>query len=309
VLLWLLTGCTPEPPAPLRLGTNVWPGYEPLYLARELGHLPDPPIRLVEYGSATQVIAAFRNGVIDAAALTLDEVLLLAQDGHRPCIVAVLDFSAGADAIVARPGVKTLAELRGRRIGVENGALGAYLLTRALQHGGVPRTAVEVLPLTVDEHERAYREGRVDALVTFEPARRRLLALGARVLFDSRRLPGEIMDVLVVRRDYLDAHPQQARLLVDGWLRALATLRADPRAAAQRMAPRTGLTPQELLDGLAGLRLPDLAENHRLLAGPAPAARAAGERLVQVMLEQRLLHNPVEIERLLDPRLLPPPNR
>ncbi len=63
----------------LSVGTNVWPGYEPLYLARSLGLYGQAPIRLVEYASATQVIRAFRNGAIDVAALTLDEVLLLRE--------------------------------------------------------------------------------------------------------------------------------------------------------------------------------------------------------------------------------------
>ena len=86
----------------MHIGTNVWPGYEPLYLARELGYFDDQPIHLVEHAAATEVIRAFRNGTIDAAALTLDEVLLLAQHGQNPRIVLVMDFSQGGDTLIVQ---------------------------------------------------------------------------------------------------------------------------------------------------------------------------------------------------------------
>lgn len=299
----LLAACTPEPQTPLRVGTNVWPGYEPLYLARDLGYYPDGAVRLVEYASATEVIQAYRNRAIDAAALTLDEVLQLVQDGHRPRVVAVLDYSDGADALLAR-GVRNLAGLRGKRVGVENTAVGAYLLARALQAASLPRSAIRVVPLEVQEHELAFLNGSVDAVVTFEPVRSRLLWRGARVLFDSRHIPGEILDVLVVRETVLEGRAREARQLVDGWMRALLYLRSEPHDAATRMAPRLGMNAREFLATLNGLRLPDLDENRRLLNGREPALRAPAQRLVEVMLAERLLHSPVTVDALLDARLL-----
>ncbi len=87
VLALSLAGCGVEPAPPLRIGTNVWSGYEPLYLARELGYLDPRSVHLVEYPSASEVIRAFRNQAIEAAALTFDEVLLLTQDGFEPRVV------------------------------------------------------------------------------------------------------------------------------------------------------------------------------------------------------------------------------
>jgi NitT/TauT family transport system substrate-binding protein len=300
----LLAACTPEPQTPMRVGTNVWPGYEPLYLARDLGYYPDGAVRLVEYASATEVIQAYRNRAIDAAALTLDEVLQLVQDGHRPRVVAVLDYSDGADALLATRAVRNLAGLRGKRVGVENTAVGAYLLARALQTARLPRSAIRVVPLEIQEHELAFLTGSVDAVVTFEPVRSRLLRHGARVLFDSRHIPGEILDVLVVRETVLESRAREARQLVDGWMRAVLYLRSEPHDAAARMAPRLGMNAREFLATLNGLRLPDLDENRRLLNGREPALRAPAQRLAEVMLAERLLHSPVTIDALLDARLL-----
>jgi len=71
---------------------------------------------------------AYRNGIIDAAALTMDEVFTLQSEGLAPKIVLVLDISKGGDAILGRPGITTFKQLQGRRVGVENTALGPTFL-------------------------------------------------------------------------------------------------------------------------------------------------------------------------------------
>ena len=76
-----LAGCTREPETALRIGTNVWIGSEPLYLARELGSLDPAPVQLVEYPSASEVLRAFRNQAIDGMVISLDELFGLAVDG------------------------------------------------------------------------------------------------------------------------------------------------------------------------------------------------------------------------------------
>ena len=87
----LLVACTQPPPEPVRVGTNIWIGYEPLYVGRDRGIVRDDEVRLVEYLSATQVLRSYRNGAVDAAALTLDEALLLAQQSPDVRFVLVLD--------------------------------------------------------------------------------------------------------------------------------------------------------------------------------------------------------------------------
>jgi ABC-type nitrate/sulfonate/bicarbonate transport system substrate-binding protein len=182
-----------EDSVPFRIAANIWPGYEPLHLAAKLGYFAPLPVTVHEMPSSSASLHAFRNRTVDAAALTLDETLLLAQDGIDLRIILILDVSNGADVLMARPEITQPADLRGRRIGVENTALGAYVLSRALEQAGLLPTEVQVVSLTVDRHEEAYLTGEVDAVVTFEPVRTKLLDRGARILFDSRRLPDEIL--------------------------------------------------------------------------------------------------------------------
>lgn len=298
LLVIVLAACSEKPSEPLRLGTNVWPGYEPFYLARELGYLDDE-IRLVEYASASQVINAFRNGVIEAAALTLDEVLLLVQHDFDVKVVLVIDISAGADAILGKPPIQTMGDIVHKRVGVESSALGAYVLSRALEIAGLDYEDVLVVPLEVNEHERAFRDGKIDVVVTFEPVRTKLLESGANLLFDSRQIPNEIVDVLVVEGQFLEKHPDRVGDLTRAWFQALNYFAANPKDGATRMGRRLSLSPEEILRGFEGLELPSQDENRRLLAGEIALSKTA-RRLADQMLKHDLLHTLVEPDRIFE---------
>lgn len=298
---WLEQAAAP----PLRVGTNVWTGYEPLYLARELGYYRHRPIKLLELRSASDVMQLLRAGSIEAAALTLDETLSVLQDGFDLGVVAVMDVSQGGDVLLARPSIETLAQLEGKRVGVESSAVGAILLGGALAAARLRDDQVEIVPLTADEHEAAYRERRIDAVVTFEPVATRLREQGARVLFDSRRIPDRIVDVLVVRRDLIEGREAALRALLDGYFQALAFMRNQPRRAAELSAPRLNLTPEEVRRSYRGLRLPTLADNYRWLSGASPLLSVTGRRIAAFMVQKRLLRHFVDPARLAEPRFLP----
>lgn len=303
-LAGVLCGCGLEPDPLLRVATHVWPGYELLYLAREQGYYDERQIRLVELTSATETARALRTGAVEAGALTLDEVLSLIDQGVDARIVLAFDDSTGADVLLARPDIVDLAGLRGRRIGVENSAVGALMLDAALRAAGLTPADVILMPLTADEQEVAYRAGKVDAVVSFEPAASQLRAEGARPLFDSRQLPHQIVDVLVVRSDALPRHGRGLERLIAGYFRALRDWRDRTVQVAPLLAPRLGLTPVDMTDSFQGLRLFDLDDNRRLLAGsPSPLERTA-RTLGEWMAARRLLRA-APPELLVDARWLP----
>lgn len=303
-LLVLVSACAPMEEQPLRVGTFLWPGSEPLFLARDLGYLDDGSIRLVEYSSLGEVNRDFRNGRIDAVNVTLDMALQLQQQGFEPRVVLVLDYSDGADALLARPEVRRLEDLRGKRVAVEDLSVSTYLLGQALAKAGLEPSDIEILRIPVDQHEHAYASGQVDAVVTFEPFVSKLLARGAHPLFDSSHLPGEIVDLLVVREEVLERSPERVRHLLQGWFRALRHLDEHPEDAVARMSPRLDTSPAEFATMLELLRHPTQEENHALLRLPSSPLLGSARRLQLFMLEQGLLREPVRPEQLLDVRPL-----
>jgi NitT/TauT family transport system substrate-binding protein len=300
----LLIGCISKPEPPLRVATNVWPGYETLYLARSLGYYDNSSIRLVEYASGTEEVRAYRNGEIEAAGISLDQALVLAATDPDVRIVVVMDISAGGDVILAHPEIKNFSELKGKKVGVESTALGAFVITRALQKAGMSPKDLQIIPLQVSEHERAFKHKNVDAVVTFGPPRAKLLEAGAKLVFDSRQIPGEIVDVLIVRASAIANRRDAVQTLVNGRFRALQYLQDNPQDAARRIAPRTGVTPEQFLESLGGLRQPNLAENQRLLSKQDPLLLNGVKNLVKVMLDNKLLPQAVDAATILDDRLV-----
>lgn len=301
ISVFFAASCTKEPMAPFRVGTNVWPGYEPFYIAHELGFYGDTEVRMVEYPSATEVIRAFRNGSIEAAAVTLDEALLLAQHGSDFRIILVLDYSNGADSLVAGEGLTRLRDLRGKRVGAEVCALGAYVLARALDKAGLSLSEITLVPLSIDEHEKAFLNRSVDAVVTFEPVRSRLLSKGGRVLFGSSDMPGEIIDVLIVRAGCLERDRARVDGLLKGWFKGVEYVSKSPGSAVQKMKARLKLGEREIKKTMELIYFPPRYENLVMLGSSLPESASM---LEGVMLENRLISAGVDIRPLIDERPL-----
>jgi NitT/TauT family transport system substrate-binding protein len=291
----LQPGCGPRPRAPIQIATTVWPGYEPLYLARDLGFLDKQDYRLVEMPNSTLPIRALRAGLVSGAALTLDEAFTLAQEGLDLRVVLVLDISHGADAILARPNLPDVKALKGRRVAVDPSAVGAYLLTRALDAAGFGSGDITPVACAQSNQMKAYSEGAVDAVVAFEPNRTRLLEAGARVVFDSRAIPGEIVDVLVLRAEAARQNPAAVARLRAAWFRALDRLQTHPGDVFPNMAAREGIHPDEFRRALEGLSFPDREAEARLRNGEL---LLSARRLSELMVSRRLLQQPVDVNRL-----------
>ncbi|MFZ5461130.1 ABC transporter substrate-binding protein [Stutzerimonas stutzeri] len=257
-----LLGCQPDPDA-VRVGSNRWLGYAPFYLADELQWTAPSDIRL-------------------------DETLLLqASTDLNLEIILIASVSAGADVLFARAPIATLDDLRGRRIGVENTALGAYFLSRVLDQAQLDIADLDVVSLPVHEQVEAYTAGRVDAVITFASEGPALEASGARRIFDSRQLPGEIVDVLVVDRQRVS--PEQRRRLRALWFDALRAWQEQRAKTDPHLLARLGLTPAALQVTLNGLLMGDRTVNREWLDDGQLHRSIA--RLNQYMSERQLLNN------------------
>jgi NitT/TauT family transport system substrate-binding protein len=302
-------GCAPEERPPLRIAVNVWPPYELFYLARERGFFRDQGVQveLVDFSSYSGVLRAYHQGQIDGLLASLNEIQVKDNFQDPPAVVLTADYSAGGDALIARPEFRGVADLRGRRVAYEESALGSYMLERSLAAGGLTPADVVLSNRLPEESEADFNEGRVDAVVTYEPFLGRLVQGGsARVLASTRDMPGEIVDVLALRRSVIRGRGDQVRALVRAWFMALNDLHADPAAAAAVMARREGLSPEEFLRALDSTVIPDRRENLRLLGTtrtPGDLHRVA-DRLGEFLLRRGLARDAARGSEILDGSVL-----
>lgn len=304
ILAIALTNCIPEPSSPLRIATNLWPGYETLYLAEDLGYYDNQSIKLIDYPSGTEEVKAYRNGEIEGAGLSIDQALLIASTQNNIKIITIMDASHGADVILGRPEITNIKALKGKRVGLEPTALGSFFIARALEKNGMSVKDIEIVSLEPLEHERAYKQRQVDAVVTFGPAVPKILEAGAKVLFDSSQIPGEILDVIVVNTEAIANSPQTIQSLVNGRFRALKYLEENPQEAAIKIAKRTGVTPNAMLNAFKGMTQFNLEQNQKLFNPNDPTFVNGLKKLMNIMLEKKLLPQALDLTKILDDQFI-----
>jgi NitT/TauT family transport system substrate-binding protein len=272
----------------LRIGTTLWPGYEPLYLAQEIKAYKED-IRILHYPSTSEVLRAFKNKTLEAAALTLDEIVSLEEAGIDVEVILVLDVSEGADVIMAKPGLKNMQGLIGANVAVESTAVGAYTLSRALEVHNIDISKINLVNVENSSHKETYESNKVDAVVTYEPVRTQLLKQGAIEIFTSKEIPGEIIDVLAVHKDIIQSHRNELLDITQGWFKALKHMKEEPVSAYRFIASRMKVNAREVKESFYGLSLPNLEENKELLTGsPAPLVKTF-KRLTQHMKNNHLI--------------------
>lgn len=290
LLLLALAACAPVG-IELRLGASPWPGNAPLFHAADAGRL-GAGVRVVEFASESATLQAFRNRALEAAILTLDEILLLAAEGQRLRVVALTDISAGAGRIMARPAIRNLQGLRGRRVALESAAVGAFFLEHALRQAGLASTDIELVALLPHEQAREYAAGRIDAAVGHEPFSSRLEKLGAHAVFDTRQIEGDVVRALVVRDDASAIAPPRLALLAAALFAAQADFAPADAAVASQAAKRHGQTAAEFARAWEGLQPLGEQENRDYYADDAGRLRELLAHIRDEMLAAGLIRRP-----------------
>lgn len=301
----LLLKCNVENQSPLTIASHIWPGYELMYLARNEGWLPTQGLTLVETNSATESLNALYTNKVLGAAITLDEVLHARSQGIELTVVLVFDVSAGADMLLAKPGIETIGALAGKRIGVERSAVAELMLNKILQAAQLSATEITIVPVRIDEHLNAWHDNRVDALVTFPPIANQLLAKDAYRLFDSRNIPDTIFDVLAVNSAFLQSHAETLGNLISGHFKARERLLHSPEDASYRLATRLGLSGPDVLASYQGLELPDIKNNRQFLATPNGDLLTAAKNLSALMVNAGFLSQQDPLTNLVSAEFLP----
>lgn len=300
LLLPCLVSCQQHEPV-FKIGITRWLGYEPLYLAEQLSFYPQ--IDVVRLSSTLDVLRALRNGNLQGAGLTLDETLTLIGEGIDLQIVMIIDYSNGADLVMASPAVASLQDLKGKRIGVEMNAVGATLLRSMLSKAGLTLNDVVVESMPISHLAQACATQRIEVAVAYQPYARELENCSMKPIFTSAEIPGKIVDLLVVRRDALHQQDQMHQLL-RGYFQALQHITEHPVSSHQQMADNLGISVADVQRDLEGIHVLSLAEVRTQLSAQGNL-RSVAEEYSNTLHEQGVIRTPIDILPHLDARWLP----
>ncbi|MDO8826723.1 ABC transporter substrate-binding protein [Methylophaga sp.] len=291
-----LFACDWQIEKPLRVGTIPWAGYEILYLARDLAYYDDSQIQLKELTTTTDILNAFRQGQLDAIAVTLDEALRLTESQADLKFILIFNISDGADKLIVNPDITSLAELKGKRIAVEQSGVGAYMLSQVLQIANLAPSDTIIIPSTVNQHSMMLNSGEVDAVISFDPIAYQLQKQGYINLLDSRMLPGQIVDVLITKDLVLKEQQQNLQHLLHGYWKARKYLADNPDDALSRIAPRLGVSTEELSLFYQNLILPEREQQRTIFN---QQLEKIIEQMSALMIESGLLKNAIDSQPLL----------
>ena len=293
-LMLAITGCgSPFAPPSLRLAIVDWPAYEYFYLAsrKRLDHQQGLNLKVDQFGSLQDQRQAFSRGDVEAIATTLPEAIAICRQAppRCPAIVLVIDQSNGADQLIGRAEFAAAPDLKDQRVGLERSVLGEFILLRALGDSGLSLADLKLRYGGPKALVAQLQAGTLDAIVSYTPHSDALLEDPRwRVLFSSREIPGEVVDVLAVDPVLVRQNPQVVRRLVNTWWAARRLAAAEPEQAVAVMAQRQGVTPQQFVASQRLIAYPDRTEQPALLATSGPVQRTL-ERLSRQMRQAGLL--------------------
>ena len=249
---------------PVKIAWSVWTGWMPFKLIEREGLLEKRAkelgvnVELVEFKDYMGSVQAFAAEQVDACAMTSMEALQPASSGVPTVAVLVNDISNGGDGILVRSGM-TINDLKGKDILLEQFSVSHYLLNRALEMNGIATSEVSVKNTPGDEAGKAFlADDSVPVVSTWNP--HLFLAQESQkgeVIFSSKDIPGEIIDLLVFNNKTLEKNRKAAEAIVLAWYDAMAMIEgADTRATAiKTMAEGAGATVEEFEKMLGGTNL------------------------------------------------------
>ena len=192
-------------------------------------------IELTQINDYVESINQYTAGKFDACVMTnMDMLTIPSAGGVDSTALIVGDYSNGNDGVVLKGTGKKLADIKGQSINLVELSVSHYLLARGLSTVGLRERDVKIVNTSDADIVAAFATPAVTATVTWKPQLSEVMGRpGSTLVFDSSKIPGEILDLMVVNSATLKDNPKLAKALVGAWYETLA-LMSKKDAAAQK---------------------------------------------------------------------------
>ncbi len=303
LLLCGLTGCS-RPKEPIKIGISAWAGVEPAELAARKGFYEKRgvEVEMVRFSAYTDSIEAFREAKMDADMQTFDDAIRLYARGRRMKVVLFTDYSFGGDGIVARKGIDSVSDLKGKKVGVEIGTVGHFSLLKALDTAGLKEDDIIIVSIPAWEIKRAFIDVKIDAGVTWEPYLSSTAKEGGgRVIITSREYPKTIVTTMVMSDDLIASRPDDVQKVVNAYFDAVKFIKEHPGEAYAIMAKAEGLSTEEFASHVEVIQYIDQNVN-KAAFGTAQDGElwAIGRNLADFLYEKRMIKTTPDITGLME---------
>lgn len=244
-----ITGVSAEDKKNFKIAWSHYTGWEPWAYADHAGILKRNAdkegiaIKLDLINDYVESINLYTSGAYDGCVMTnMDALTIPAVGGVDSEVIIVGDYSNGNDGIVTRE-IDSVKDLKGQKVKLVELSVSHYLLARALEINEMKEKELELINTSdADIGALFVSDTSKGATVTWNPILMQLRNVpGAKLIFDSSKIPNEILDLMVVKTD---APASLKRALVRTWYETLEEMKNNDKAIAF-MAKNSGATPAE----------------------------------------------------------------
>jgi NitT/TauT family transport system substrate-binding protein len=281
-------------PTQVKLGTVVWIGYGPFYVAEKLDLFKkyNLKVSLQVFTDPALIPPALASGAIDGAMLTYDQVIGQVAAGKAQKVIMPIDYSNGGDAIVADTTIAKVTDFKGKKIGFNPLSPSDFLLSYALKVNGLSDKDITPVSMTPEAVPAAMASGQMPIGVTYEPSLSQILGQGGgkkfKVVFSSKDAPGLIADVLVYEDKYIKAKPEAITGVIQAYLDGLAYMKSKPDESAKIIGKFMGVTPKEVKEQLSGVYNIPLAEMPKaFVKGKETTSYFASGEIISALLKAK----------------------
>ena len=308
-----LGGCSkPGPSAsdvPVRIGYSAWPGWFPWKVSEEKGLFTAAgvPVRLTWFDGYLDSINALNAGQLDCNSQTLGDTLSSVAAGADLQVVLTNDISSGNDQIIAAPGIRSVADLKGKKVAAEQGTVDHYLLLLGLKKARISEKDITFVPLETGAAAAAFVAGKVDAVGVFAPFTTQALKRpGSTTLFSSKDFPGAISDHLVCNREFVAKHPEKVQQIVNAWFATLRQIKAEPGPSLAILAKRAGVNETDYKAYDAGTTIYSLEKNRQVFQPGTTMTSLpfAAEQISAFLQAVGLAKTAPKLDGLLEPKFV-----
>jgi NitT/TauT family transport system substrate-binding protein len=256
---------------PLTVGYSDWPGWVAWQVAIDKGWLKEAGVDVhFQWFDYSASMDAFAAGKIDAVTMTNGDTLVTGSGGGKGIMILLTDYSNGNDMIVAKPGIKSLQDLKGKKVAVEPGLVEHLLLLNGLKKAGMKESDVTLVNAKTNEMPQMLASADIAAVGAWQPISGQAMTAvpGSKPIYTSADEPGLIYDVVAVNPASLKSRRADWQKLVKVWDRVVKYI-DDPKTqpdAVKIMSARVGLTPEAYLPLLKGTKLLDLSAGKKIMS-------------------------------------------
>lgn len=258
-------------PPPLKMIVGFFVGEYPMIIAQEKGLFKAQGVDVeIIYNKKSVKLekANYGAGKYDGGSLSLGSFIILSAINPDFQGVLVTNESIGADVVVAQSQIKTVADLKGKKLGANLGGFSEVFVTEMLQSANLTSDDVSLVQSEAVEIPQRLKNNVIQAGHTWQPFLSEAIKLGGSIIFTSKETPGLILDLIIFRKDIIRDRPEDIRAFVRAWLQAASYWQEHIQEGNAIISKALNIPVDTI--SLAGVTLTDLAQNQRFFQSNKP---------------------------------------